>query len=879
MSEQLRARGYLNAAGFTAGDPLGNYESFTIGDVTMKQLSRAGIIPKGEYKGVATRKPDGLVVDRRSGTPDVRLVIEHKDRGELVTQDKINMIVEKCATVYCKSLACGLLAVTDGETTVWASVSTDGTFRYIEREDGFPLDHLADANDDASRRALARLLEQLDELLDTETGKLSTPPVANPTKLADKVWQSVWLASGANPDACLATFIEILLFKFLSDLGVLTARDGVAVDFDSVRRLRDKDILVYYSNHVRPAIKEIFPASTVDGTSVINGTVLDARNVDHGRLLARILDDFSKFGNLKRISPEFKSRIFERFLRNSISQKNWGQYFTPRNVVKAMIEMSEIEQLKPGAVVCDPAAGVGGFILEPLINKRTTDFRGGDTLEYLGYDRDPKTIILAKANMLIHLSELLEDDPTGATPDVAGYLNKTFRSMDKHISGSLSLAPEQTYDLILSNPPYVVSGTTQQKAMLATEQRYSDYYDTASLGIEGLFMQLMIKGLKPGGRALVVVPDGMLFRHGDAPLRRMMLEKCHLEAIVSLPKSTFYTTTKKTYILSLRKKRDAAREKQTNPVFTYIVTRTGETLDSKRFPIEENDLQNMAQQFRLFLGSPTHYDAGQNLRCRPQPFERFSDVESWVIDHWWSSDELEELGSSETKLAVTPDDLVHRLDDLQDEINTVKISLIDLPHIKAIHETRTISLKDKSVFALNIGRRVTQKQLRDEVAPGTVPLFSTNVRAPFAFVDADSLPEGCLRKLTDKEGAAIWGIDGDWDIVAVDAAHEYAATDHCGTIKFNANDLDPEYVAAAVFRAGASTFTREYRPSLQRMGKLEIKVPVTETGEFDLEAQAQLAARYQAVERARRSVAALVDESLDVIPEALRDSEETLSFS
>lgn len=872
MSEQLRAKGYLNNAGVATGDELGPYESFIIGDVTINQLVKNGIVPAKSYGAFGTRKPDGLVVDRRTGSAKVRLVIEHKDRGELDTEAKLNKVLEKGSAIYCANLECNLLAVTDSQTTAWASVDSNGDFHIVLREDGFPLDHSADAHDDASRKALSRLLSQFDESLDWETGQLATPATANPTQLADRVWQAVWLASGANPDACLSTFIEVLLFKFLSDLGVLTTHGGVAVDFNTVRKLKDDQILVYYSTHVRPAIKRLFPASTADGTSVINGTVLDPANVDHGRLFARMLGDFSKFGSLRRISPEFKSRIFERFLRNTISQKNWGQYFTPRNVVKAMVEMSAIEHLVKGSVVCDPASGVGGFVLEPLLNKRPTDFRGGPTLTYLGLDRDPKTIILAKANMLIHLSELLEEDPTGAVPQIAAALNATFKSMDKQISGSLAVAPSEEYDLVLSNPPYVVSGTTQQKAMLAAEQRLSDYYDTGSIGVEGLFMQLIVKGLKPGGRAFIVIPDGLLFRHADKALRKFIAKHCEIEAVVSLPKNTFYTTSKKTYILGLRKKNDPAI-KQAAPVFTYMITQVGETLDSKRFAIGENDLPEMAQQFRLFSGNPTAYTAADAVRCKVQPIGQFEDAESWLIDHWWTEDELEALGVTESKIGVTPLELVDRLEGLRTEIADVEATLASLPAIKNIAATRIVKLSDTKVFALSIGKRVLQEDLRNHVKPGAVPLYSANPREPFATVDTKTLPAGCFVKDSFKQGSAIWGIDGDWAVVPISATEAFAMTDHCGRITSVVDGLDPEYIAAAIFRAGASTFTREFRPSLKRMKALEIPIPVDASGKFDLEAQSQLASRFHAVARAQRAIAQVVDQALDVMPEPLNESE------
>ena len=75
---------------------------------------------------------------------------------------------------------------------------------------------------------------------------------------------------------------------------------------------------------------------------------------------------------------------------------------------------------------------------------------------------------------------------------------------------------------------------------------------------------------------------------------------CTLEAIISLPVDTFYSTPKKTYILILRKKQKPDDTPQSQPVFTYLVSNTGETLDAKRFVIAENDLPTMASLFKSF---------------------------------------------------------------------------------------------------------------------------------------------------------------------------------------------------------------------------------------------------------------------------------------
>jgi type I restriction-modification system DNA methylase subunit len=121
--------------------------------------------------------------------------------------------------------------------------------------------------------------------------------------------------------------------------------------------------------------------------------------------------------------------------------------------------------------VHDPACGVGGIILEPLVTKRPRDFafesgRLTSKLKYTGFDRDEKTIILAKANMLIHLNELLRVNPRSTT-EFARMFNESFISLHSSILGSLAVIEEDEYDLIMTNPPFVVSGTSKTKQFIS----------------------------------------------------------------------------------------------------------------------------------------------------------------------------------------------------------------------------------------------------------------------------------------------------------------------------------------------------------------------------------------------------------------------------
>ena len=395
MSEELLQKGYVSRKGIVKGDPIGPYEGFNLGATTLDQLRRYGIIPDRSYGKNAKKKPDGIVVDRRSGHPIVKFVVEFKDRGGLDSEVRVKEFSEKVADEYCRPLLCELGGVSDHTRNSWLLVTPED-WRFIRREDDYPLDYPIDLAADDGRSLLARTFLRLESNLNKPRAALVPFDAVNPTRLAEQTWQDIWLACGEQPEACLATFIEVLIFKFLSDLGVLRANpSGIPVDFDTVIRKNANLILRYYFDNVRPEIRRLFPAGD-DGTSVINGIVFNPKSGDQGKLFLQILERFRDFGSLKKIDPEFKSRIFERFLKKNLSVKNWGQYFTPRNVVKAMVEMSGIEHLPPGAVVADPACGVGGFILEPLMNKRPHDFRStARALHYVGWDRDDKTIILA----------------------------------------------------------------------------------------------------------------------------------------------------------------------------------------------------------------------------------------------------------------------------------------------------------------------------------------------------------------------------------------------------------------------------------------------------------------------------------------------------
>lgn len=302
MSEELRQKGYF-VRGKVRGDSVGPYEGFNLGQTTIEQLRQHGVIPDLSYGRYSKLKPDGIVVDRRAGSPLVKFVAEFKDIGGLDSPRRTFDFSKKIADEYCRPLGCEFGGISDSRRNSWLLV-TPNNWRPIVREDDYPLDYPIDLASDKGRALIGRTLLRLETNLNKPKAALEPLDAVNPTRLAEQTWQDIWLACGEQPEACLATFIELLLFKFLSDLGVLrTNPSGVPVDFDTVVQKNSDQILRYYFDTVRPEIRRIFPPGQ-DNTSIINGIVLKPLQ-DQGRLFQQVLQRFKDFGSLKRIDPEF----------------------------------------------------------------------------------------------------------------------------------------------------------------------------------------------------------------------------------------------------------------------------------------------------------------------------------------------------------------------------------------------------------------------------------------------------------------------------------------------------------------------------------------------------------------------------------------------
>ena len=862
---------------------LGPYQYYRLGSTTLNQLSRAGIIPKRNYASVARKKPDGLVIDQGR----IVATVEYKPPGTLSSEKALEKAIKQEIDVA--RALCRLLIITDGTQSFWVNALNGEP---VLDSNGNRINDLFHPVPAKNTKRLAYLIGEIDASLTLDNSTIRKAQVLDPTTLAERLWQTIWVATGKSPVKCLYNVVELFIFKFLSDLAVLS--DDIA--FSSIRkkaRSNPEEALQFYAMVSRKRIMQLFPEAE-DGTTLIDGTIFVAENgepnLSQAILFRRSLEHLhaytEEFGSLTKIDKQFKTKLYESFLGQEVQAL--GQYFTPRAIVQSVIRMTGIDDLSfqfRGKRICDPFCGVGGFLLEILNlneNIRAQYFptnAGKITPELVlhGFDKgferdDERTIILAKANMLIYLAEILFANPT-RSKELAIIFNNTFTLFRDNLGTFRHIIENEQdkYDLILSNPPYVTSGSGIIKEEIKENPQTAGKYPVSGLGLESLSVEWIVQSLRKGGNAFVIVPDGILGRVKGKKLRDYILRHCHLDAIVSLPVRTFFANMEHTYILAFTKKHEPT-DIQTAPVFTYLVSHIGELLTSvKRTKIADNNLPEMEQLFRMFFANK-HIDGvqkrleAQSGRCKIQHIDKFKDLH-WVIDRWWTREEKMAVGALEDAEFAEFDDVSERIAQFQALLNDYDAIANDAKLLAK--RTRQVQLGDKALFRLFIGKRVLKKHSRSE----GIPIYSANVFEPFAYLEESNVEDFSVPSI-------LWGIDGNFDLNLLPLGVLFGTTDHCGTIQILSEHIIPEYLLyALVARRVEETFDRSFRPSLTNMRRFTVSIPVDKKGHFDVKEQEKIAERFIAAQHKRTEVTSRKGELDDYVNRYLKKSGLSLSAS
>ena len=841
---------------------IGKYTYYRLGGTTLDQLKASGIIPKRNYGKLGSKKPDGLVIYQGK----TKAVVEYKQPKELATQKQLQKAIDQEIDVA--RALCKMLVVTDGSKSFWVNALNGDLIKDAKGNDVRAVFHHVLVQ---KTQTIEHLLDEIDASISASNSTIRSARLIDPTPLAKRLWQTIWVATGKSPVKCLYNVVELFIFKFLSDLQVLS--DDIA--FNRVREKalsNPEDALEYYARNSRVRIYKLFPEGA-DGTTIINGTIFINENGDpnlsQSILFQRCLEHLRRyteeFGSLTKIDKQFKTKLYESFLKQEVEAL--GQYFTPRKIIQTMIRLAGLDEPSfqyGGKRFCDPFCGVGGFPLEMLNMNNgmraayTPDASGIIHLPFVvhGFDKgfetdDERTIILAKANMVIYLAELLFSNPQ-CSGEFARVFNETFVLFRDNLGtfGHIITNEAEKYDFILSNPPYVTSGTSIIKEEIRKTPRTVGEYPVNALGLEGLSLEWVVKSLKRGGKAFLIIPDGLLGRSGGKRLRDYILRECFLDAVISLPVRTFYSNFKHTYILALTKKNDPG-DVQSEPVFTYLVSNIGERLTSvKREEIDGDNLPELEGLFKIFSGARGTCKAlleNQSLRCKVQDVSLFEKCHHWVIDRWWSRDELIALGEADSLDSAEKNQVDAVLGELNAAIQDYGEFLEKI--CPSEEKSRRVALGDSSLFRLCIGKRVLKKDWA--LSAGEIPLYSANVHDPVGFVQESNIADF-------GHPSILWGIDGNFEFNLVPAGQPFATTDHCGAIQILDVAIVPEYLLHALMvRRVEESFHRSFRASLGNMSRFIVAMPIKPDGTFDAAAQRRIASRFvEATDKKEQLIAA-----------------------
>lgn len=401
----------------------------------------------------------------------------------------------------------------------------------------------------------------------------------------DAIWNSFWSGGISNPLEVMEQITYLLFIRRLDDAHSLeeskalilkqpmgrrvfpAGRDPKGRDYNELRWSRFKNFSAEAMFEV--VSENVFPfLRTLGGEgSSLSAHMKGARfTIPTPALLAKVVDMLDQ---LPMDDRDTKGDLYEYMLGKIAAAGQNGQFRTPRHIIKLMVALT---QPTPKDVICDPASGTCGFLVaasEFLRDHHPALFNDAVTREHFhhgmfhGFDFDNTMLRIGSMNMALH--------------GVDGAEVRYKDSLAQDHAGE-----EEKYSLILANPPFAGS---------------LDYENTAKdlLNIvktkktELLFLALFLRLLKPGGRAAVIVPDGVLFGSSKAhkALRQMLVEGQKLEGVISLPAGAFKPYAGVSTAILLFTKTNSGG---TGDVWFYDMQADGWSLDDKRQPLLDEDM-------------------------------------------------------------------------------------------------------------------------------------------------------------------------------------------------------------------------------------------------------------------------------------------------
>ena len=415
----------------------------------------------------------------------------------------------------------------------------------------------------------------------------------------DKLWEEFWTGGITNP---LTVVEQITFLMFARMLDISEARnekrakrtrkpfkrifpdDKQALRWSQFKQLGADAMLPVVRDQVFPHFKTIAEVETSEGSSK---TTFQEYFKDAQLMIQKpslLVSAVNMVDDLPLQEGDVKGDLYEYLLSKLTTAGINGQFRTPRHIIRLMVNILEP---KPTETVVDPACGTGGFLVETMQYLLDTYTEEGvykveleDNRQHInqtmfnGFDFDATMLRVASMNMLLHGVEApnihYQDTLSNSFPE-------KYPALAKH-----------AFDVVLANPPF--------KGSLDFDDVHPSLLrQVKTKKTELLFVALILKMLKLGGRCAMIVPDGVLFGSSKAhqALRKLLIEDNQLEGIISLPSGVFkpYAGVSTAILIF-------TQGGTTDYVWFYDLQADGFSLDDKRSKIEANDLPDCLEKWQ-----------------------------------------------------------------------------------------------------------------------------------------------------------------------------------------------------------------------------------------------------------------------------------------
>jgi type I restriction enzyme M protein len=476
----------------------------------------------------------------------------------------------------------------------------------------------------------------------------------------DSIWDTMWSGGVSNPLTVIEQLTYLLFIKRLDELHTLkkkkAARTGKAIEdpvfskkqehlrWSRFKESAPEQMFATVKDEVFPFIKTLGTTGDEEGTTYSHHMKDALFIIPTPKVLANVVD---KLDGIDMADRDTKGDLYEYMLGKIASAGQNGQFRTPRHIIAMMVEMMAPT---PKDTICDPACGTAGFLIaasEYLVEhhsdsiysdaKARKKFNEGT---FHGYDFDGTMLRIGSMNMLLH-----------------GVENPDIRYRD-----SLAESDEddaEKYSLILANPPF--AGSLDYETTAKDLQQIVKTKKT-----ELLFVALFLRLLQTGGRAAVIVPDGVLFGSSNAhkTLRETLVEEQKLDAIISMPSGVFRPYAGVSTAIMLFTKTNSGG---TDHVWFYDMQADGYSLDDKRTPQpDKSDIPDILKRWKKLKAEKDRPRTAQSFMVPKKEIvandydlslNRYKEVEHEATEHDSPKVILERLAALEEEIAKGREEL------------------------------------------------------------------------------------------------------------------------------------------------------------------------------------------------------------------------------